>query len=59
MKVTRMSETTPGPAEWFTGAVFLDTAAAPGNGARTEAEGWRQVEAGLDALLGRLGTQAE
>ena len=37
MKVTRMSETTPGPAEWFTGAVFLDTAAAPGNGARISA----------------------
>ena len=37
MKVTRTSETTPGPAEWFTGAVFLDTAAAPGNGARISA----------------------
>jgi hypothetical protein len=31
----------------------------PGNDARTEAGGWRQVEAGLDALLGRLGAQAE
>jgi quercetin dioxygenase-like cupin family protein len=37
MKITRTGETTQGPAEWFTGAVFIDQAAAPGNGARVAA----------------------
>jgi quercetin dioxygenase-like cupin family protein len=29
MQVTRNSETTPGPSDWFTGAVFIDPVAAP------------------------------
>jgi quercetin dioxygenase-like cupin family protein len=35
MIVTRSGiETTPGPAEWFTGAVYLDTVATPRGGSR-------------------------
>ncbi len=38
MQVTRKStDTRRGPAEWFTGAVYLDTVAAPGNGSRISA----------------------
>jgi hypothetical protein len=30
MQITRNSlETTPGPSEWFTGAVYIDTVATP------------------------------
>ena len=35
MQITRNSiDTRRGPAEWFTGAVYLDAVAAPGNGSR-------------------------
>ncbi len=38
MQITRNSiETRMGPPEWFTGAVFIDTVAAPGGGARLNA----------------------
>jgi quercetin dioxygenase-like cupin family protein len=38
MQVTRNSlETGRGPSEWFTGAVYIDTAAAPSNGSRISA----------------------
>jgi quercetin dioxygenase-like cupin family protein len=38
MQVTRNSvETNRGPADWFTGAVFIDAVAAPGNGTRVSA----------------------
>ena len=31
------NETTPGPTEWFTGAVYIDAIAAPSDGARLSA----------------------
>ncbi len=36
MQITRSSgiETTVGPSEWFTGAVYIDTVAVPSNGSR-------------------------
>jgi quercetin dioxygenase-like cupin family protein len=38
MQITRNSgETAPGPSDWFTGAVFIDTVAAPGDGSRLSA----------------------
>jgi quercetin dioxygenase-like cupin family protein len=38
MQVTRNGvETTPGPGEWFTGAVFIDAVAAPSGGSRLSA----------------------
>jgi quercetin dioxygenase-like cupin family protein len=38
VKITRGGiETTPGPSEWFTGAVFLDAVAAPEEGSRVNA----------------------
>ena len=38
MQITRnSSETAPGPAEWFTGAVFIDAVAAPSDGSRLSA----------------------
>jgi quercetin dioxygenase-like cupin family protein len=38
MQITRNSiETGPGPSEWFTGAVYIDTVAAPSNGSRVSA----------------------
>ena len=38
MEVTRNSlETAAGPSDWFTGAVYLDTVAAPSNGSRLSA----------------------
>ena len=38
MQITRNSiDSRPGPAEWFTGAVYLDVVAAPGNGSRLSA----------------------
>ena len=38
MRVTRSSiATTPGPAEWFTGAVYLDAVAAPSEVSRVQA----------------------
>jgi len=38
MQITRNGlETAPGPSEWFTGAVYLDTVAAPSNGSRVSA----------------------
>jgi quercetin dioxygenase-like cupin family protein len=38
MRITRNSiETTAGPSEWFTGAVFVDTVAAPSDGSRLSA----------------------
>jgi quercetin dioxygenase-like cupin family protein len=38
MEITRnILETAPGPADWFTGAVFLDTVAAPSQGSRLSA----------------------
>jgi quercetin dioxygenase-like cupin family protein len=38
MQITRnTTETRPGPSEWFTGAVYLDTVAAPPNGSRLSA----------------------
>jgi quercetin dioxygenase-like cupin family protein len=38
MQITRNSQdTTPGPSEWFTGAVYIDTVAAPAAGSRLSA----------------------
>jgi quercetin dioxygenase-like cupin family protein len=38
MQITRNStETTPGPAEWFTGSVYIDAVAAPSAGSRLNA----------------------
>ena len=38
MQVTRIgSETNPGPADWFTGAVYLDQVAAPSGSSRVQA----------------------
>jgi quercetin dioxygenase-like cupin family protein len=38
MQITRnTTETRPGPSEWFTGAVYIDTVAAPSNGSRLSA----------------------
>jgi quercetin dioxygenase-like cupin family protein len=38
MKITRNElDTTPGPADWFSGAVFLDAVAAPEEGSRVSA----------------------
>jgi quercetin dioxygenase-like cupin family protein len=38
MQITRSSvETAAGPADWFTGAVYIDTVAAPSNGSRLSA----------------------
>ena len=38
MQITRNSiETAPGPREWFTGSVYIDSVAAPSNGSRLSA----------------------
>jgi quercetin dioxygenase-like cupin family protein len=38
MQITRSSlATNKGPAEWFTGDVYVDTIAAPGHGSRLSA----------------------
>ena len=38
MEITRNSiETTPGPADWFTGEVYIDTVAAPSEPSRLQA----------------------
>ena len=38
MTITKNTrETTPGPRDWFTGAVYIDTVAAPSNGSRLSA----------------------
>jgi quercetin dioxygenase-like cupin family protein len=38
MQITRSSiETVPGPSDWFTGAVFIDSVAAPSDGSRLQA----------------------
>jgi quercetin dioxygenase-like cupin family protein len=37
MKITRNSETNRGPAEWFTGEVYIDVVAAPSDGSRLSA----------------------
>ncbi len=38
MQITRNTlGTTPGPSDWFTGAVYIDTVAAPSNGSRLSA----------------------
>jgi quercetin dioxygenase-like cupin family protein len=38
MKITKSSvATNPGPAEWFTGAVYIDAVATPGGGSRINA----------------------
>jgi len=38
MQMTRNSlETTPGPADWFTGSVYIDTVAAPSGSSRLAA----------------------
>ena len=35
MQITRNTlDTNPGPSDWFTGAVFIDTVAAPSDGSR-------------------------
>ena len=35
MQITRNSlDTMPGPGDWFTGAVYVDTVAAPSEGSR-------------------------
>ena len=40
MQITRNSvDTTPGPSEWFTGAVFIDAVAAPSGPSRLSAAG--------------------
>jgi quercetin dioxygenase-like cupin family protein len=38
MQITRNSlDTTPGPSEWFTGAVYIDTVATPSDPSRLSA----------------------
>ena len=38
MTITKNTlETTPGPRDWFTGAVYIDTVAAPSDGSRLNA----------------------
>lgn len=37
MEITRTGETVRGPADWFTGAVYLDVAAAPLHGSHVHA----------------------
>ena len=38
MEITRTSnETAPGPTDWFTGAVYIDSVAAPSSGSRLSA----------------------
>src|SRR5690348_1746421 len=38
MQITRSSlDTTPGPGEWFTGSVYIDTVAAPAASSRVQA----------------------
>jgi quercetin dioxygenase-like cupin family protein len=38
MQITRSSvDTTPGPADWFTGAVYIDSVAAPSEGSPVQA----------------------
>lgn len=37
MQITRATATGPGPADWFTGTVFLDAIAAPGGGSQVGA----------------------
>ena len=38
MQITRNTlDTTPGPSDWFSGAVYLDAVAAPGGGSRVSA----------------------
>lgn len=38
MQITRNAlKTNPGPGEWFTGTVYVDTVAAPGEGSRLSA----------------------
>jgi quercetin dioxygenase-like cupin family protein len=38
MQITRSSlDTTPGPSDWFTGAVYIDQVAAPSAGSRVNA----------------------
>ena len=38
MQITRNSlETTPGPSDWFTGAVYIDTVATPSEPSRVSA----------------------
>jgi quercetin dioxygenase-like cupin family protein len=37
MKITRTSETNRGPADWFTGEVYIDAVAAPSDGSRLSA----------------------
>ena len=38
MQITRNTlDTTPGPGDWFTGAVFIDTVAAPSEGSQLAA----------------------
>jgi quercetin dioxygenase-like cupin family protein len=40
MQITRNGlQTSPGPSDWFTGAVYVDTVAAPSNGSRIGAAG--------------------
>jgi quercetin dioxygenase-like cupin family protein len=34
MKITRNLETSPGPSDWFTGAVYVDTIATPSEASR-------------------------
>jgi quercetin dioxygenase-like cupin family protein len=42
MQITRnATETAPGPADWFTGNVFIDAVAAPGGGSRISASAVR------------------
>jgi quercetin dioxygenase-like cupin family protein len=37
MKITRTGETNRGPADWFTGEVYIDAVAAPSDGSRLSA----------------------
>jgi len=38
MQITRSSaETTPGPSDWFTGTVYIDTVATPSEPSRVDA----------------------
>ena len=37
MQITRNAVTTPGPSDWFTGTVFIDSIATPADGSRLSA----------------------
>ena len=53
MQITRSSiETTAGPSEWFTGAVYLDAVAAPSGVSRLSASSVHFTPGARTAALG-------